>query len=64
MKSLAVADRHGWSRYVANRAYYSLVGRDYEWDLMPLGADQPGALVWPARLGPAHRQDPAQHAAA
>ncbi|MBN3843915.1 aldo/keto reductase [Burkholderia sp. Ac-20349] len=47
MKSLAVADQHGWSRYVANQVYYSLVGRDYEWDLMPLGADQGlGALVW------------------
>lgn len=47
MKSLAVADRHGWPRYVANQAYYSLIGRDYEWDLMPLGKDQGiGALVW------------------
>ena len=47
MKSLAAADRHGWSRYVANQVYYSLVGRDYEWDLMPLGIDQGlGALVW------------------
>lgn len=47
MKSLAVADRYGWPRYVANQVYYSLVGRDYEWDLMPLGADQGlGALVW------------------
>jgi aryl-alcohol dehydrogenase-like predicted oxidoreductase len=47
MKSLAVAERHGWPRYVANQVYYSLVGRDYEWDLMPLGADQGlGALVW------------------
>lgn len=47
MKSLAVADRHGWPRYVANQVYYSLVGRDYEWDLMPLGQDQGlGALVW------------------
>nr|WP_282960456.1 aldo/keto reductase [Burkholderia cenocepacia] len=43
----ALFDRHGWSRYVANQVYYSLVGRDYEWDLMPLGADQGlGALVW------------------
>jgi aryl-alcohol dehydrogenase-like predicted oxidoreductase len=40
MKSLAVADAHGWPRYVANQVYYSLIGRDYEWDLMPLGADQ------------------------
>lgn len=47
MKSLAVAERHGWPRYVANQVYYSLLGRDYEWDLMPLGADQGlGALVW------------------
>jgi aryl-alcohol dehydrogenase-like predicted oxidoreductase len=47
MKSLASADRHGWPRYVANQVYYSLVGRDYEWDLMPLGLDQGlGALVW------------------
>lgn len=47
MKSLAVAERHGWPRYVANQVYYSLVGRDYEWDLMPFGADQGlGALVW------------------
>jgi len=47
MKSLAVADRHGWPRYVAHQVYYSLVGRDYEWELMPLGQDQGvGALVW------------------
>ncbi|WJR67740.1 aldo/keto reductase [Neorhizobium sp. CSC1952] len=47
MKSLAAADRHGWTRYVAHQVYYSLVGRDYEWDLMPLGQDQGlGALVW------------------
>ena len=47
MKTLAVADRYGWPRYVANQVYYSLIGRDYEWDLMPLGADQGlGALVW------------------
>ena len=47
MKSLAVAERHGWPRYVANQVYYSLLGRDYECDLMPLGEDQGlGALVW------------------
>lgn len=47
MKALAVADRYGWPRYVANQVYYSLIGRDYEWDLMPLGADQGlGAMVW------------------
>jgi aryl-alcohol dehydrogenase-like predicted oxidoreductase len=47
MKSLAAADRHGWTRYVANQTYYSLIGRDYEWELMPLGIDQGvGAVVW------------------
>jgi aryl-alcohol dehydrogenase-like predicted oxidoreductase len=47
MKSLAAAERDGRPRYVAHQVYYSLVGRDYEWELMPLGADQGvGALVW------------------
>jgi aryl-alcohol dehydrogenase-like predicted oxidoreductase len=47
MKSLAIADRYGWSRYVAHQAYYSLVGREYEWELMPLALDQKvGTLVW------------------
>jgi aryl-alcohol dehydrogenase-like predicted oxidoreductase len=47
MKALAVADRYGFPRYVANQTYYSLVGRDYEWELMPLGLDQGlGAVVW------------------
>ena len=47
MKSLAVAERYGYPRYVAHQAYYSLIGRDYEWELMPLGLDQKvGAVVW------------------
>jgi len=47
MKSLAVAERYGWTRFVAHQVYYSLVGREYEWELMPLGVDQKvGALVW------------------
>jgi aryl-alcohol dehydrogenase-like predicted oxidoreductase len=47
MKSLGVADCHGYPRYVANQAFYSLIGRDYEWELMPLGLDQGvGAVVW------------------
>src|SRR5919108_147109 len=47
MKSLAASDRYGYARYVANQVYYSLIGRDYEWELMPLGLDQGvGALVW------------------
>jgi aryl-alcohol dehydrogenase-like predicted oxidoreductase len=47
MKSLAAANRNGLTRYVAHQVYYSLVGRDYEWELMPLGRDQGvGAVVW------------------
>ena len=47
MKSLAVSARDGLARYVAHQAYYSLVGRDYESELMPLGLDQGvGAVVW------------------
>ena len=47
MKSLALSEKHSWQRYVAHQVYYSLVGRDYEWELMPLGLDQNvGALVW------------------
>lgn len=47
MKSLSVSERYGWSRYVGHQVYYSLVGRDYEWELMPLALDQGvGALIW------------------
>jgi aryl-alcohol dehydrogenase-like predicted oxidoreductase len=47
MKSLAVAERNGWTPFVAHQVYYSLIGREYEWELMPLGLDKKvGALVW------------------
>jgi len=47
MKSLAIADRHNLPRYVAHQAHYSLVTRDFEWELMPLGFDQKvGTMVW------------------
>jgi aryl-alcohol dehydrogenase-like predicted oxidoreductase len=47
MKSLAISDRYGWARYIAYQGYYSLVGRDYEEELMPLGMDQGiGLMVW------------------
>ena len=47
MKSLSVSERYGWARYVGHQVYYSLVGRDYEWELMPLAEEQGvGALVW------------------
>ena len=47
MKSQAVADRRNLSRFVAHQAYYSLVGREYEWELMPAALDQGvGTVVW------------------
>ena len=47
MKSQSVAERYGYARHVAHQVYYSLLNRDYEWDLMPLGRDQGiGAVIW------------------
>ena len=47
MKSLSLADAHRRPRYIAHQVYYSLVGRDYEWELMPLGIEEGvGAIVW------------------
>lgn len=47
MKSLSVSERYGWSRYIAHQAYYSLINRDYEWELMSLAIDQKiGTIVW------------------
>ncbi len=46
-KSIAASERHGWTRYVAHQVYYSLIGRDYEWELMPQSLSEGlGALVW------------------
>ena len=47
MKSLSISERYGWSRYVGHQAYYSLINREFEWELMPLALDQGvGTLVW------------------
>ncbi|MDQ1469140.1 MAG: hypothetical protein QOJ99_620 [Bryobacterales bacterium] len=47
MKSLAISEKYGWARYGSHQVYYSLIGRDYEWELMPLGLDQGvGATIW------------------
>lgn len=62
MKSLATSDKFGWTRYSAHQAYYSLLGREYEWELMPLAIDQKvGTLVWSplaaGRLGGRYRRN-------
>jgi len=52
MKSLSISERYGWSRYIAHQAYYSLVNRDFEWELMSLGVDQRvGTIVWSPLAG-------------
>jgi aryl-alcohol dehydrogenase-like predicted oxidoreductase len=52
MKSLAVSERYGWNRYIGHQVYYSLVNREYEWELMPLGIDQRvGAIIWSPLAG-------------
>jgi hypothetical protein len=57
MKSLAVAERYGWTRYVAHQVYYSLIGRDYEWELMPLASTRRSArwsgVRWAGDASPA-----------
>lgn len=62
MKSLSVSERHGWSRYVAHQVYYSLLNREAEWELIPLGRDQRvGTIVWSplaaGRLGGKYRRN-------
>ncbi|NPU94437.1 MAG: aldo/keto reductase [Gammaproteobacteria bacterium] len=47
MKALATSEKYGLGRYVAYQGYYSLIGRDYEWELMPLALDQGvGSMIW------------------
>ena len=66
MKSLATADRYGYPRHVAHQIYYSLLNRDYEWELAPLAEDQGvGAVVWSPLgwgklTGKIHRGQPAK----
>ncbi|GAB3557944.1 aldo/keto reductase [Spirosoma fluminis] len=62
MKSLSVSERYGWSKYVVHQAYYSLLSREFEWELLPLGVDQGiGTMVWSplsaGRLGGKYRRD-------
>ncbi|MCC7450047.1 MAG: aldo/keto reductase [Anaerolineae bacterium] len=52
MKSLAISEKYGWARYVAHQAYYSLIGRELEWELIPLALDQKvGTIVWSPLAG-------------
>jgi aryl-alcohol dehydrogenase-like predicted oxidoreductase len=62
MKSLALSEKYGWNRYVAHQVYYSLLNREYEWELMPLGLDQKvGSIIWSplaaGRLGGKYRRN-------
>lgn len=47
MKSVSISQRYGWARHISHQAYYSLIGRDFEWELMPLAIEEGiGTLVW------------------
>jgi aryl-alcohol dehydrogenase-like predicted oxidoreductase len=47
MKSLSISEKYGWAKYIGHQVYYSLVNREFEWELMPLGVDQNvGTIVW------------------
>ncbi|MBA8795787.1 aryl-alcohol dehydrogenase-like predicted oxidoreductase [Friedmanniella endophytica] len=52
MKMLALADAHGWQRFVSNQIYYTLEARDAEYELVPLSIDQGlGIMVWSPLAG-------------
>ena len=52
MKSLAISEKYGLPRHVSHQAYYSLAGREYEWELMPLAIDQKvGTMIWSPLAG-------------
>jgi aryl-alcohol dehydrogenase-like predicted oxidoreductase len=62
MKSLSASERYGWTKYVVHQVYYSVLSREFEWELMPLGIDQGvGTMVWSplsaGRLGGKYRRD-------
>lgn len=62
MKALSISERYGWARYVAHQAHYSLLSREFEWELLPLGLDQNvGTIVWSplsfGRLGGKYRRN-------
>jgi aryl-alcohol dehydrogenase-like predicted oxidoreductase len=47
MKSMAISEKRGWAKYIGHQVYYSLLAREYEWELMPLGIDQNiGSMIW------------------
>jgi len=47
MKSLGICEKYGWAKHISHQAYYSLISREFEWELMPLGLDQKiGTMVW------------------
>jgi len=47
MKLMAMAEKNNWHKIISLQAYYSLVGRDLEYEQMPLCIDQGiGILVW------------------
>lgn len=52
MRALATSEARNLNRFVSLQAYYSLIARELEWELLPLCADQGlGVLVWSPLAG-------------
>jgi aryl-alcohol dehydrogenase-like predicted oxidoreductase len=52
LKALGTAEMHGFPRFVSQQIYYSLQGRDAEYELIPAAVDQGlGVLVWSPLAG-------------
>lgn len=46
-KSLDISRHYGWARHISHQVYYSLIGREYEWELLPQAqAENVGAMIW------------------
>ena len=51
-KALGVSERRGWARFVSVQAYYSLVARDLEVEVLPMAREEGlGVMTWSPLAG-------------
>lgn len=51
-KANAIADKHGWTKFVAGQFYYSLASRDIEREIIPMAQDEGmGIMPWSPLAG-------------
>lgn len=47
MKAMALCEKHNWEKFISLQAYYSLLGRELEYEIIPVCEDQGlGVTVW------------------